>query len=71
MVRVILPLKAYRTVWASFAVVEAARVASGVGVTVDHVGVSVTSVFVGAADLFAPCGLYLITVPGRVCDSQW
>lgn len=69
MVRAILPLKAYWTVWASFAVVEAARVASGVSVTVDHVGVSVTSVFVVAAALFAPCGLYVITVPGWVCDS--
>jgi hypothetical protein len=50
-------MKAYGTVWASFAVVEAARVASSVSVTMDQVGVSVTSVFLVVADLFAPRGL--------------
>lgn len=49
-------MKAHGTVWASFAVVEVARVASSVSVTVDQVRVSVTSGYLVAADLFAPCG---------------
>lgn len=50
-------MKAHWAVWAFFAVVEAAWVASSLTMTVNQVGMSVTSVFFVAAALFALCGL--------------